>query len=246
LGDVEIDKMIRTAVVVNPVPANWKSLAKFYRSRLMLAAAKKTFEQGIQAAKESPEKIKLLFDYSLLLYLIGDYNQARQLYELRLEQADLSQYSLKILPQWQGEDLPGKTLMIYAEQGMGDKIQFARFVPLVKKIYGGRIVLVVQKPLMPLFRQLEDVDEVLEFRAGIRPRDICRHDYAAAIMSLPFKMNLSFEDYPAAPYLAAKRNFAGLISTRIWQAMILGRIPSTKLLCLKTSMTPPHWQTFVI
>ena len=55
-------------------------------------------------------------------------------------------------PRWRGEPLAGRTLLVHAEQGLGDTLQFVRYVPLVEK-WGGRVRLQVQPALVPLLRQ---------------------------------------------------------------------------------------------
>ena len=61
-------------------------------------------------------------------------------------------------PRWDGSPFPGKTLLVYAEQGLGDTIQFVRYFALVKK-RGGTVVFECQQALVSLFRGLSGVDK---------------------------------------------------------------------------------------
>ena len=64
-------------------------------------------------------------------------------------------------PLWLGEEsLKGKTIFIYAEQGFGDTIQFCRYVPLVADL-GAKVILGVQKPLIPLLENLRGVTQII-------------------------------------------------------------------------------------
>lgn len=200
LPNDEIEGMIRNAIEHKASAANWNGMAKFYQSRLQLHAARLAFDRALAVAKGTPDEIKLLWNYSLLMLLMGEFEEGRRLYEARLELSGMIHVS-KIMPQWNGEPLQGKTLMIYSEQGMGDIIQFVRFVPLVKQLFGGTINLVVQKPLVPLFKNIPNVDRVLEYVPGVQAQEICRYDYAVAMLSLPHRMNLPYAAYPRDRYI---------------------------------------------
>ncbi|MEI6286832.1 MAG: hypothetical protein WCP79_10060 [Bacillota bacterium] len=200
LPNNEIEQMIRTAIEHKASAANWNGMAKFYQSRLQLHAAKLAFDRALVVAKGTPDEVKLLWNYSLLMLLMGEFEEGRRLYEARLELSGMIHVS-KIMPQWSGQSLHGKTLMIYSEQGMGDIIQFVRFVPLVKQMFGGTINLVVQKPLVPLFKNIPNVDNVLEYIPGVQAQEICSYDYAVAMLSLPFRMNLPYAAYPRDRYI---------------------------------------------
>ncbi|MDE1148365.1 MAG: tetratricopeptide repeat protein [Azospirillaceae bacterium] len=104
-------------------------------------------------------------------------------------------------PPWRGEDLGGRTLMVHAEQGMGDLIQFCRYVDRRHWPAGrapARIVMTVPPPLARLFAGLEGLDRMIvgddRFEAA---------DAHAALLSLPGLLGTTLENVPAAiPYLA--------------------------------------------
>jgi len=200
LTNAEIERMIRNAIEHRASAANWNGMAKFYQSRLQLHAARLAFERALEVAKGTPDEVKLLWNYSLLMLLMGSFEEGCRLYEARLELSGMIHVS-KIMPQWYGEPLYGKTLMVYSEQGMGDILQFVRFVPLIKQMFGGTINLVVQKPLVPLFKNIPNVDQVLEYIPGVQAQEICRYDFAVAMLSLPSRMKLPYAAYPRAKYL---------------------------------------------
>ncbi|MFA6075619.1 MAG: tetratricopeptide repeat protein [Negativicutes bacterium] len=200
LPNDEIELMIRSAIEHRASAANWNGMAKFYQSRLQLHAARLAFDKALEVAKGTPDEVKLLWNCSLLMLLMGSFEEGCKLYESRLELSGMIHVS-KIMPQWNGEPLFGKTLMVYSEQGMGDILQFVRFVPLIKQMFGGTINLVVQKPLVPLFKNIPYVDNVLEYIPGVQAQEICRYDYAVAMLSLPLRMNLPYVAYPRDKYI---------------------------------------------
>jgi tetratricopeptide (TPR) repeat protein len=101
-------------------------------------------------------------------------------------------------PQWQGEEAPGRTLLIHAEQGLGDTLQFCRFVPLAAA-RGLRVILEVQEPLVRLLQQLPDAAQVVERGDALPPFDV-----HIPLLSLPRVFGTEMGTIPAAPaYLHA-------------------------------------------
>jgi tetratricopeptide (TPR) repeat protein len=99
-------------------------------------------------------------------------------------------------PLWDGSPLAGKTIMLHAEQGFGDTIQFIRYLPLVKA-RGGRIVAACQPPLKPLLALLPDVEHLI-----IPGDDLPEFDVQAPLLSLPYLLGTTLETIPAQiPYL---------------------------------------------
>ena len=104
-------------------------------------------------------------------------------------------------PQWQGESLKGKSLVIWYEQGLGDEIQFCRYVSVLKSQGVTKITWVCKKPLKSLLKTLQGVDTVLtaEEKSLIKP-----HDYWTFAMSIPLHCQTTLETIPAnVPYLFA-------------------------------------------
>jgi tetratricopeptide (TPR) repeat protein/SAM-dependent methyltransferase len=102
-------------------------------------------------------------------------------------------------PLWQGEPLSGKTLLLYTEQGLGDAIQFARFIPELAR-QGARVVLEVHPQLMGLMRTIEGVSEIIP-AWGETPH----FDTYLPIMDLPGVLGLEPDTIPRkVPYLNAE------------------------------------------
>jgi tetratricopeptide (TPR) repeat protein len=83
------------------------------------------------------------------------------------------------MPRWTGEDIAGRTILLHAEEGLGDTLQFVRYAPLVAD-RAGRVILVVQAPLARLLRIVPGVDEVVAIGAPLPP-----HDVICPLLSLP-------------------------------------------------------------
>jgi len=102
-------------------------------------------------------------------------------------------------PQWSGrEPLQGKTILLHTEQGLGDALQFCRYVPLVAQ-RGAKVILEVKAPLAALLGTLEGVAQIV-----IRDEPLPPFDVHAPLMSLPMAFGTTLETIPAkTPYLSA-------------------------------------------
>jgi Flp pilus assembly protein TadD len=101
-------------------------------------------------------------------------------------------------PAWDGGPLAGRTILLYAEQGLGDTLQFVRYAPLVQA-RGGRVVVHCQRPLLPLLLRCRGIDQVVPRGAPLPPFDV-----HAALLSLPLLFGTTLATVPAdIPYLFA-------------------------------------------
>ena len=101
-------------------------------------------------------------------------------------------------PQWGGEEARGKTLLIHAEQGLGDTLQFCRYATLAAES-GLKVILEVQAPLVKLLHGLSGVDQVFAYDETLPPFDL-----HCPMLSLPLALNTTLETIPSATaYLQA-------------------------------------------
>jgi len=136
-----------------------------------------------------------------LRLLLGDFERGWQQYEWRKRNPEHPLASRRFRqPLWTGkENIEGATILLYAEQGFGDAIQFVRFTPLVAA-RGARVVLGVHRPLK---RLLQTVDGVSQVVADGEP--LPAFEWHAPLMSLPLAFGIRLETIPASvPYLRAE------------------------------------------
>lgn len=93
-------------------------------------------------------------------------------------------------PRWQGEPLDGKTILLWAEQGLGDTLQFVRYAPFARQ-RGGRAIVAVQKPLLALLGGCAGTDELVSLEEA--PGLASRIDFHAPLMSLPAMVGVDGE-----------------------------------------------------
>lgn len=126
----------------------------------------------------------------------GDFLDAWKEYEWRWKTPTFEAFNCP-QPQWQGDVILDKTILVHTEQGYGDAIQFARFLPEVKARCK-KLVVVCDERLRLLFKAMDCVDEVR--LSGNLPADL--FDVYSPIMSLPLALGVTLETLPTqAPYL---------------------------------------------
>jgi len=156
-----------------------------------------------------PDYVDAKWNLSLLLLYLGKFNEAWPLFETRYD-LNLKQ-SLYTSPpvschQWQGEDLGGKSIIIWPEQGFGDEIQFIRYLPLLKALGVTQMTLVCKSALKPLF--LNSAARYAQIFAEPEAGQLEHHDFWTRPLSLPLYFKTTLDTIPAKlPYLAtdAKR-----------------------------------------
>ena len=128
-------------------------------------------------------------------------------------------------PLWNGETIGDRVILLHAEQGLGDTLQFCRYVPLIAS--GARIVLEVQAPLVRLLSQLPGVMEIVA-----RGDSLPSFDLHCPLLSLPRAVGTTLDTIPAStPYLAAdparaadwRKRLAGLDGLRVGLVWAGGR-----------------------
>jgi tetratricopeptide (TPR) repeat protein len=105
--------------------------------------------------------------------------------------------------QWQGEPLPGKSMLVWPEQGFGDEIQFARYLPLLKARGLKHLTMACKPPLKTLFTAQNLADRVIS-TTDWHPEMAAEFDYWCYPLSLPLHFGSTLDNLPATtPYLAA-------------------------------------------
>jgi hypothetical protein len=157
-----------------------------------------------------PDHAEAHWNRSLLLLLTGNYQEGWREYEWRWKKRNFSSPQRNFIqPQWQGENATGKTILIHAEQGFGDTLQFCRYVPLVAE-QGMRVAFEVQPPLAALMVSLDP--EVTVVPMG---QPLPEFDLHAPLLSLPLIFDTKIDTVPTRiPYLSAHTDagWRGLLS----------------------------------
>jgi len=176
-----------------------KSADAWYNRGVALIELKR-IEEAAQSYRQclalEPIYAKASYNLGLCLLQLGRFEEGIRLYEKR-PPVWLRQYPQR---HWSGEeDIRGKTLLVRDEQGLGDTIQFSRYLPLLHE-RGAKIILAVQDRLIHLLGSLKCKAEIISIDGS--PPDF---DYQVSVMSFPFAFRTVLETIPAdIPYLAAE------------------------------------------
>jgi len=161
-----------------------------------------------QALKIKPDFAKAHYNLGHVTLLLGKFAAGFRRYESRFDStvdSNLVSRPKITFPQWQGESLLGKSLLVWYEQGIGDQIQFCRYLPTLRDKGTRRITLVCAAPLKSLLKRLDDADEVLTIAEA---ENAPTHDYWTFPLSLPLYCNTTLGNIPTAiPYLYADDNY---------------------------------------
>jgi tetratricopeptide (TPR) repeat protein len=137
---------------------------------------------------------------SLVLLTQGNYLEGWKEYEWRRKASKSGVLKNRVFlkPLWLGkESIENKTILVVSEQGLGDTLQFCRYVPMLAKL-GAKIIFEVQKPLVNLMKDLEGVSGMTT--TGIEPAE--PYDYYCPLMSLPHVFQTTLETIPSStPYI---------------------------------------------
>ena len=152
------------------------------------------YEQALRLRPDFPEARRNR-SYAWLVH--GDFARGWPEYEWRL--SCRNHHGLTVnRPRWHGEELAGRTILLHAEQGFGDTLQFIRFASLVKE-RGGRVLVWCPNPLIRLVSRAWGVDQVLSENAPIP--DFQLH---CPLMSLPATLGIRLDTLPNhVPYVTA-------------------------------------------
>lgn len=161
------------------------------------AEALRAFSRGLAL---DPKHVNAIVNKAFVLMLIGDYKRGWRLYESRYQvpEYNISQRKLDA-PIWLGnESLEGKTLLIHAEQGLGDSLQFCRYAGMAAAA-GADVVLETPRPLVRLMRTLPGPSRIIAEGDPLPPFDL-----HCPMMSLPLAFGTTPDTIPAPmPYLRA-------------------------------------------
>lgn len=180
-----------------------------------------------RAIRVQPDFVEAHGNLSFALLLAGNFEEGWEEYEwiwrLKQPSARLPQ------PRWNGEDIRGKSILLYAEQGFGDVIQFARYAPLVAD-RGANVIIGCQRELKRLLSSLDGIKAVIAF--GER---VPEFEYHCPLPSLPRIFRTTVESIPRrVPYLSVSDQLR-----EAWRERV-GRASSTYKVGLAWAGSPGH------
>jgi tetratricopeptide (TPR) repeat protein len=159
--------------------------------------ALQTFDRALAI---EPEHTASRWGKSLLKLTLGEFEQGWPLYESRLRLENQRQYLRDFaVPRWSGgQTLAGRNILVHAEQGLGDTVQFSRYIPLLEA-QGARVVFELPEDLSKLMRSFAMHGTLLTRGEPLPPLD-----YHCPLLSLPLAFQTQLHTIPGGvPYIAA-------------------------------------------
>lgn len=156
--------------------------------------ARISYRMAISLKSDNPDAI---WNKSLNDLLLGDYREGWKLFEWRWKSSLKNARRNFMQPLWLGEDaIPGKRILVHAEQGLGDVIQFSRYIPLLERM-GAKVIAEVPQALMSVISTVSPTVDVVPTKSALPEFDVY-----IPIMSLPLAFKTTVDSIPAMiPYL---------------------------------------------
>jgi Flp pilus assembly protein TadD len=172
-----------------------------------LAEAEASYREALRLRPNSPETH---INLGMALLRAGRFEEGWKEHEWRMKASSNIPRDFSS-PLWRGEAIGDRTILLHAEQGLGDTLQFCRYAPLMD--CGAGIILEVQAPLVRLLSRLPGVTQIVARGDRLPPFDL-----HCPLMSLPYAFGTTLDTIPAAmPYLSANAVLAAN-----WQQRIVG------------------------
>ena len=182
------------AIKLNPKFAgNYYNLGIAFQDKRLLDEAFGAYRKTIEL---DPDFAEAHFSISWLNLLLGNFKEGWKGYEWRWKLKEAYKRNLSQL-MWDGSDIKGCVILLHAEQGFGDTIQFIRYAPLVAQ-RGAKVIVECQKELTPLLKNTEGVYQIVSYGEQLPDFDI-----QCPLLSLPLVFNTTLESIPAKiPYIS--------------------------------------------
>ena len=169
--------------------------------------ALQSYDRAIQL---KPNYAEAYFNQSIIKLRLGKYEEGWRLYEYRQVKKDTkNNYKKFPIPLWLGnESIDNKVILILNEQGLGDSIQFCRYLLMLASLNPKEIIFMVQKPLLSLFSNFNKKIKILE-----QDKPLPHFDYYSPLMSLPLAFKTTLGTIPVnIPYLTVDD-----VKNKYWQ-----------------------------
>ena len=182
--------------------------AAAYQSLGYVFANLKDFSEAVACLQKAialqPDYAQAHFNLGMILLRMGELARGFAESEWRWQTPEFTPFESPH-PIWDGRELPNATLLLHTEQGAGDAIQFARYIPLVAPKFQ-KVILVCTAELMPLLQTVDGVDQIM-LPGKISVSDF---DTYAPLMSLPHILGTTLATVPAnVPYVRVPQNKTG-------------------------------------
>jgi tetratricopeptide (TPR) repeat protein len=198
------------AVQLNPRFADaYNTLGSAFQQKLMLNEAMGAYDRAIQF---KPDFAEAHYNLAMALLKSGEFRRGWPEFEWRWKVPSRPPPPTFSQPQWNREPLNDKTILLHAEQGLGDTIQFIRYASLIAQT-GGHVVVKCATELSRLLQRATGVSQTIS-----ATDQLPEFDFHCSLMSLPFMFATELSSIPSAvAYLVPEPNLVEFWRTRVMQ-----------------------------
>jgi hypothetical protein len=202
-----VDAIRRTLALKPDLAEAHCNLGAVLHAQNRIAEATESYQRALDL---DPDLVKAKLNLGMIQLVSGNFTEGWKNYELRWNDAPLHRRDFE-QPQWRGEPLNGARILIHAEQGYGDTLQFLRYVPMVRAA-GGTVILEVQSRLRRLAAALTGVAQVV-----CQGDPLPAFDWQCPLLSLPLAFGTTLETIPAqTPYLSIPEEAHEKMDALLW------------------------------
>lgn len=194
----ELDKALthleKAAALMPDFQNAYTNLGLLHYDQLKIRESIKAFRKALLIR---PDHVNAHFNLSLSLLVRGNFQDGWPEYEWRKQKFNKF-HDVFEGTAWDGTDISGKTVLLYAEQGLGDTLQFVRFVLRLRE-KNVETVTLCQPAIHSLLSSIENIGKVIKMGSTLP-----HYDCYASLLSLPFLMSINEEEFSSeSPYIKA-------------------------------------------
>ena len=211
----EAESLLRNVIARQPNLAEaHHALGNVLRTENLPAQALAAYQHALEI---NPDFVEARWHAALAMLTLGDFANGWPAYESRRQIRGVWRQPAFSQPTWRGEDLNGRRILLWTEQGFGDAIQFIRYAPWVTA-RGGHVSVLCQPELRRLFKGCETIE-----RLFTTPEEATDFDVQCPLMSLPAIFRTTLETVPVStPYLSVDPQLARQWTDRMSGARKIG------------------------
>jgi len=201
----EAIRLLQQAARLQPDEAStYNNLGNAFKDLNETQAALDAYHKALEL---NPDDAETTLNLGLVELLTGHFDTGWRHYEARFRAFGTDRSAYFSSEHWSGEqNVSGRRVLVYSEQGFGDTLQFCRYVHCLKEA-GAIVILAVQPPLLPLLQTLMDVDELCGYESG-KENQLPTHDYHCPLLSLPRVLGpFPCTNSPWVPYLEVPESY---------------------------------------
>lgn len=181
---------LKKSIELKNLPNTWTNLGGVYGDMKDIKQSELCYKTALEM---TPNYAGAHVDLAFAYHLQGKWEEGFKEYEWRFEYFPTLKFYIEKYDQnkkWDGkQDLTGRTILLYGEQGLGDTIQFVRYVPKLKELGAKKVIVHCPESLNGVISRCSGVDEIMNLDIVTGTNPFPNYDYQCSLISLPYLLN---------------------------------------------------------